>query len=709
MRRRDWLSAAAIVVLVSGLMGQLANERLAGLSIDCLFWLRSQFVAPTQLPADSPTVVVALDEETYRRPPFDELPKALWTKQVATVLDALVEGGAKVVGFDVIFSTAAESLIPGFDRDFLRSLQKAGRAGKVVLSKVQHQERPIHPYSAQIFFVGGERNVSSANVFRDVDEVIRRVSLTFEAEDAKAGLRSENAVSLELAARALGERPTRLADGGLLLGGYRIPGSERGTMLVNFAEDDAIPTYSFADLHACAAQGNTNFFHEQFKGKIVLIGSAVDIEDRQVTAKRFITRPEHTALAERCVLPPMPGLFRPDLVRDTIPGVYIHASAVNNLLRHDPLREIPAWTSAAIVALAAGAAAALTMTLSPLAAAIAVVAVIFIWTALATAAFVQGLVLPLLAVPPAAGLTLATLLGYRFAVTDRARRLLRSSFALYLAPAVIDRMVKAERLPELGGEVKTVTVLFSDLAGFTSLSEALSAAALVELMNDYLTAMTDMIEAESGFVGRYIGDAIDSVFGAPIDDPSHAIHAVRAALACDRRLAELNREGAFGDHRLSARIGLNTGEALVGNIGSRRRFNYTVMGDTVNLASRLEGANKIYGTAILASESVRLAAGDEIAWREVDRVRVVGRDTPVVLFEPLGLAGEVPPGRWAIAESFAAALAAYRSGAFEAAAAMFEALGTADPPSLVFAARARQFMRAPPPSPWEGVTNLESK
>jgi adenylate cyclase len=709
MRRRDWLSVAAIVALVSVLIGHVANERLAGLSIDSLFWLRSMVFAPAHPPAASPTVVVALDEETYRRPPFDELPKALWTKQVATVLDALIGGGAEVVGFDVIFATAAESLVHGFDRDFLRSLQKAARENKVVLSKVQHQERPIHPYSLQIFMVGGERNVLSANVFRDADEVIRRVSLTFEAEDAKAGQRTENAVSLELAARALGKRPMQLSDGALSLDGYRIPGSERDTMLVNFDDDDAIPTYSFADLHACAAEGNAAFFQEQFKGKVVLIGSAVDVEDRQVTAKRFITRPEHTSAAPRCALQPMAGLFRADLVRDTIPGVYIQAAAVNNLLRHDALREISPWMSWLLIVLASCVAAALTMVLSPLAAAGAVLAGIVLWAALATVTFADGLVLPLLAVPPAAGLTLATLLGYRFAVTDRARRLLRSSFALYLAPAVIDRMVTAERLPELGGEVKTVTVLFSDLAGFTSLSERLSAGALVELMNDYLTAMTDIIEAESGFVGRYIGDAIDSVFGAPVDDAQHALHAVRAALACDARLAALNRDDAFGGNRLRARIGLNTGEALVGNIGSRKRFNYTVMGDTVNLASRLEGANKIYGTAILVAESVRRAAGAAIAWREIDRVRVVGRETPVVLFEPLGLAGEVPPERQATATAFAAALAAYRAARFDEAVSMFDAIAASDPPARVFAARARAFCAAPPQMPWDAVTVLETK
>ena len=129
-------------------------------------------------------------------------------------------------------------------------------------------------------------------------------------------------------------------------------------------------------------------------------------------------------------------------------------------------------------------------------------------------------------------------------------------------------------------------------------------------MNSYLTAMTDIIEGAGGYVDKYIGDAIVAIFGAPVEDSAHAAHAVAAALACQAKLAAMNAgEPAFAGHRLAMRIGLNTGEALVGNIGSRRRFNYTAMGDTVNLASRLEGANKFYGTAILASEAVRQAAG----------------------------------------------------------------------------------------------------
>jgi adenylate cyclase len=314
-----------------------------------------------------------------------------------------------------------------------------------------------------------------------------------------------------------------------------------------------------------------------------------------------------------------------------------------------------------------------------------------------------------LALTTAASLSLATLLGYRFAVTDRVRRLLRSSFSLYLAPALIDRLIAAERIPELGGEIKTVTVLLSDLDGFTGLAERVSPQTLVALMNNYLTAMTDIIEAEGGFVCRYVGDAIEAVFGAPVDDAHHAVHGVRAALACFDRLAALNHEGAFGDNRLRARIGLSTGEVLVGNIGSRRRFNYTVMGDTVNLASRLEGANKVYGTSILVSESARLAAGGGIEWREIDRVRVKGRNSPVAIFEPLAIADDTSVERREAAAAFASALAAYRAGRFGAAAEMFAAIAEFDPAARIFAVRARQLQSMPPALPWDGITDFDFK
>ena len=314
----------------------------------------------------------------------------------------------------------------------------------------------------------------------------------------------------------------------------------------------------------------------------------------------------------------------------------------------------------------------------------------------------HSLALPLFEPPLAAALAFALATGYRTTVTDRDKRLLRQMFGFYLAPAVIDRMVAGGETPRLGGETRELTIYFSDLEGFTALSEGLAPDALVELLNAYLTVITEVIEAQGGFVDKYIGDAIVAVFGAPHRDPDHAAHAVAAALAGQRALAALNaRHAASGRPPLRQRIGLNTGPVVVGNIGSQRRFNYTVTGDAVNLAARLEGASKLYGTEILVSAATAAQAAGIATFREIDAVRVVGRDTAVTLLEP-------DPPETVDPDGYAAALAAYRAGEFVAAAEGWAAQADGDPAAAAMAARARA-LAASPPADWDGIYDLDSK
>jgi len=636
VRRRDWAAGILVALGVSAGVGLSAPAYLQGLSLDLLFWTRQHVFGSPRDAAQSPSVIVALDEETYRRPPFAGLPNVMWTPEIARVLNAVIDADANVIGLDVIFPTAVENYVPGFDRPFLLALRNGGRKNKMVLGKVQHQEFPIVPFEGQRLAVGGPANVHSVNLFLDHDEVVRRVPLMFASPGAP-GAGTEPSMAVELAARSLGSRPEPAPDGGLMLGGYRIPESERNVMTINFAGADAIPTYSLADLAACAAAGNADFFRRNFAGKVVLIGAVLDVEDRHLSSMRFITGPEHPSAGERCVYPPMNALFRSDLVRGTVPGVYILASAVNDLVRRDALREVAPWITGLCILGLAFLAAFVALALSASRAGLVLALVIIAWGAVATAAFERGLVLPMLAPPVASALTLAILLGYRFGVADKDKRFLRQSFSLYLAPALVDRMLAAEKPPELGGESRIITVLFSDLQDFTTLSERVGPEILIAIMNTYLSAMTEIVESEGGFVDKYIGDAIVAIFGAPLDDTDHAAHAVKAALRCHSRMEELNRApDAFHGAELHMRVGLSTGPAVVGNVGSHRRFNYTAMGDTVNVAARLEAANKIYGTTILASDAVRQAAGAAILWREVDRLQVKGRVEPLTVFEPIG-------------------------------------------------------------------------
>src|SRR5215207_8146164 len=177
---------------------------------------------------------------------------------------------------------------------------------------------------------------------------------------------------------------------------------------------------------------------------------------------------------------------------------------------------------------------------------------------------------------------------------------------------------------------------------------------LMELMNEYLSAMTDVIERHGGYVDKYIGDSIVAVVGAPADDPDHAANAARAALDCCTQLTELNASSAaFQEFKLAQRIGINSGEALVGNFGSRRRFNYTVMSDAVNLASRLEGANKYFASSMLASEMTVALTAEQFVWRELDAVRVQGRANPVRIYEPLAEKGKETESQTRIAAIYA--------------------------------------------------------
>jgi len=348
--------------------------------------------------------------------------------------------------------------------------------------------------------------------------------------------------------------------------------------------------------------------------------------------------------------------------------------------------------------------------LTPGAAAVVYVAMASIWTVCATLAFTRSLALPL-SEPFLAGLAvMAAIVAYRLVVTDRGERLLRSSFALYLAPQVIDKMLASKKLPVLGGETRDVTVFFSDLEGFSSISENMTPAELVAFMNEYLSAMTDIIESKGGYVDKYIGDSIVAVFGAPADDSDHASNAAHAALGCRAGLDELNQNSAaFKGYKVAHRMGLNSGAALVGNIGSKRRFNYSVMSDAVNVASRLEGANKYYGTTIAASEMTVALTGSTFAWRELDAIRVKGRATPVKIYELLAEAGQETPQRAAAAATYAQGLGHWRAGEFDAAAKCFERVADVDKPSALFLSRAKAFASDPPGPDWEPVSTLDAK
>lgn len=699
------------VVVLAALFASPLLDRIDGLSIDSLFLLRQTAFGALHTPDQSPTVVIAIDEESYQGEEFQGLPIVMWTPQLARVIDAVRVAGAKLIGFDIILPTSVERFIPDYDRPFLLSLKRAADDGRIVLAKVQHDARPLAPHAAQSVAVGHSRNIRAVNLTVDPDGIVRRVPLFFEVADKSRGEQVETSFALELAARA-GEFTPVVDPSGLTFGPTRVPGSQTGSILLNFdGGPGAVPTYSFADLSACATGGNMTYFKRVFAGKIVLFGSVLDVEDRKLTSKRFIAGRERENAPRRCALKEPPRLRDASpIARQTLPGVYVHATAVNNLLQGDSL-SVPSRPIVGLILLALCGLAATASQARRIGRGVAWLGVgAVLWLVVCVGAFRAGFVLPLIDVPIAGIAAFGVPAAFRLAVTDRERNRIRRAFSYYLAPAVIERLLAGNRMPALGGETRTVSVLFSDVEGFSAISEGMRPEALVHTMNVYLGAMTELIEAHGGFVDKYIGDAIVAVFGAPLDDSDHALNAVRAALACRDRLASLQGElGLPEGRRLKARIGISTGPALVGNIGSQRRFNYTVMGDTVNLAARLESANKQYGSAVLASYDTVSACGDRIAFREIDRVQVKGRLQASALFEPMAGEGTLSGERAAFATAYGLALADYRAGRFAEATERFAALAETDPVSATMAERCRRFLREPPPEPWQGVIALGSK
>jgi adenylate cyclase len=296
-------------------------------------------------------------------------------------------------------------------------------------------------------------------------------------------------------------------------------------------------------------------------------------------------------------------------------------------------------------------------------------------------------------------------LGLNYATEGRQKAFYRHAFRHYLSPVVIDRLLDNPGQLKLGGERRELSIFFSDLHGFSSISERLDPQDLTLLLNDYLSDMTDIILEEEGTIDKYEGDAIIAFWNAPLDQPDHALRACRAALRCQQRLQERRREFLErAGSPLRMRIGINTGMVVVGNMGSRQRFDYTVLGDAANLASRLEGANKAFGTGIMIAESTWVQTHGQIRGREIGLLRVVGRKAPVRVFEPQSFE---EPCRDDLLHAFRSGLTCCYENRWSEALCGFSACAH-DPVAEVYARRCRDLLEDPA-STWDGVWNLTQK
>jgi adenylate cyclase len=706
---RTKLQAALALTLIAVVLA--LGLELAGVLSPYSLKTLDLFFRRVSLPAASPEVVLV----TVAQPDLDFFKDRgvtwPWPRQLyGPIVDFCRRGGARAVIFDLLF-TETSSYGPEDDQRLAQALTAGGQAVlPFFLSRKEQAPPPDLPAllgKAGLDIEGpapaglpryrsvlppvpplltAARALGNVECAPDQDGIYRRLPLV-------APFAGRYLPLLPFAAfqNINGAGPLRFEPGALVLGERRLPLDAQGQFLLKFrGPSGSHRTLAAANViqseHRCQ-QGLTPIYApESLAGKWVLVG---------LTA---------------------PGLLdlKASPVGAVYPGVEIHATLLDNLLQGDFLRTLPsfwlgAWALllAAAVVLAVLYSPSLTVTLG------APVLLGVVQGGLSVLAFKASWwadpVLP--AVTLVLGFALAA--AYSYATEGRQKQAIRRMFAQYMSETVISHLLAHPEKLVLGGERRRLTLFFSDLTGFTTLSERLAPEAVVALLNDYLSTMTEIILEESGTVDKFEGDAIMAFWGAPVEQEDQGGLACRAALRQTAALKELNnRFAAAGLPALQVRIGLHTGEAIVGNLGSARRFDYTVIGDTVNLASRLESLNKFYGTQIMASEATVGEAGGQVEFRELDRVAVKGREAPVTVFEVLALTGELTPPQAGAREAFARGLDLYRQARFAEAAAAFAAALEhlpEDSPSGVFLERCRQFEAAPPPVDWDAVFRPEAK
>lgn len=406
-----------------------------------------------------------------------------------------------------------------------------------------------------------------------------------------------------------------------------------------------------------------------------------------------------------------PGLLdlKPTPMRGVYPGVEVNATMLDNLLSGDFMR--PMSTAATVILLlilSLGAGVAISAVSGAGRTSLIYVAFIPLAPALSVAAYALGWWMQLFALELG---TLFSLVGsslVSYATEGQQKRYIKNAFKQYLSPTIIEELIAHPERLKLGGEKRDLSIFFSDLQGFTSISEVLTPEDLTLLLNEYLSAMTDIIQEEGGTIDKYEGDAIIAFWNAPLSQEDHAVRAVRAALRCQAKLDEMRpvlRARVKKD--LYKRIGINSGPAVVGNFGSRTKFNYTMLGDAVNLASRLEGVNKQFKTYTMISAMVKERLGGAFPLRELSRIAVVGRKEPVTVYEPM--TAEVHEQRKAILEVFDRGLKEYYRGSFEEARQIFESIAAHDPPASCYVEKCTELSAAPPRDGWTGVWVMTQK
>ena len=723
-----------------------ATERITIAPLDQLELLAYDARLRLTMPGgvDNRIVILDIDERSLQEREKGGEGHWPWPRdRLAILLDKLFDRyGVAVVGFDVVwaerdessgirvlerlaerelknvpaFHSALKQIKPGLEYDKLFASKMKGR--NVVLGYTFSSDEPelapkkgmlVSPVLPAAAFGGRnirlisfngytanleelQQTAASAghfNPFVDGDGITRRVPMLAEYDDGLYEPLSLAVVRLLLGSPPI--KPVFVAEGSsndyagveeLQVGSLRIPVDDRLTTLVPYrGAKNSFKYFSLVDVL------NDRVDVAELKGKIALVGTTA------------------------------PGLLdlRATPIDSVYPGVEVHANLIAGILDEN-IKQRPAYVigvAFALVLLAGLVMALLQPLLTPAKSTWVTVLVVVLVLAINLSVFHYGNVVLPLAPTVAMILLLFTFnMAYGFFVEARGKRQITGLFGQYVPPELVDEMAKDPEKFSMQGESREMTVLFTDVRGFTTISEGLDPKALSQLMNEFLTPLTEVIYRHRGTIDKYMGDCIMAFWGAPLPDPMHARHALLAALEMQQTLRELQphfKANNWPEIRIG--VGLNTGRMSVGNMGSSIRLAYTVMGDAVNLASRLEGITKEYGADIIVGETTREAVPD-VVFREVDRVRVKGKDVAVTIYEPVGLQGQVDRARLEEIESFHRSLEFYRSQNWDMAERQLMLLQELSPESKLcktFLQRIAFLRSRPPGAEWDGAFTFETK
>jgi len=468
----------------------------------------------------------------------------------------------------------------------------------------------------------------------------------------------------------------------LVVGEYlgSTPNLGNSRMLINFfGPPEGYNYISFSDIY------NNKTDPSYFKDKIVLIGAtASDLHDDAVVP----------------------------ISNQAMPGVEINANLVQSILTRDFLHYQDDVSAVGIIFLFSVLAGILLYRFRIHIATIllAILAIVYIFFSIYTfdSGIIMNVLYPLLSI----ALVYIILVVIYYLTEEKSRKWITSVFGKYVSPVVIENLIKNPDKINLGGEKRNITLFFSDIRGFTSISERLEPEELVHLLNEYLTEMTSIITKDQGLVDKYMGDGIMAFWGAPLDQIDHAKMACSSSLEMMDKLRELQKNWKKeGIPSFNIGIGLNSGDAIVGNMGSNSRFDYTAMGDNVNLASRLEGLNKIYGTNIIISENTHKIVKEKFESRKLDVVKVKGKKKPILIFELLSHKDKTSKKQRDFIRLYEAGLEHYFKKKWKESIKSFQASIKLidDDASHVFIKRCQEFLNNPPPKDWGGIWEMETK